>query len=358
MRHEISSRDGSLTPDTQAPSRGAHDPSPASRHPSPNTYHPRPITQNPRPTAFYGGQAVIEGVMMRGARHMAVAVRDPAGQIVVHSEALDGAIYRGRWVRWPFVRGAIALWDTLALGMRTLAFSANVAMGGEAEETAIEESKQGSQPAILGGMIVALAMATALFFVLPIFLTGVVDRQITSSLLRNLIESVFRLALILGYMVAISLMPDVQRVFGYHGAEHKTVNAYEAGVDLTVANVRPFTVIHPRCGTTFLVIVVIISFLLFAVLGHPPLVQRILSRVLLIPVIAGIGYELIRLGATHYHRPIVRVLMKPGLAVQRLTTREPDDSMIETAIVALKTVLDAEGAPQPRLANLEPAAGA
>ncbi len=295
---------------------------------------------------------------MRGARHMAVAVRDPAGQIIIHSEPLDGVIYRSRWARWPFIRGAIALWDTLALGMRTLAFSANVAMGGEAEETAIAESKQGSQPAILGGMIIALAVATALFFVLPIFLTGIVDRQVPSALLRNLIETIFRLVLILGYMVAISLMPDVQRVFGYHGAEHKTVNAYEAGVDLTVPNVRPFTVIHPRCGTTFLVVIVIISFLLFAVLGHPPLVQRVLSRVLLIPVIAGIGYEFLRLGATHYHRPIVRALMKPGLAVQRLTTREPDDSMIEAAIAALKTVLDAEGAPQPLVRNLGSATGA
>jgi uncharacterized protein YqhQ len=308
---------------------------------------------HPSPTTFYGGQAVIEGVMMRGARQMAVAVRDPAGQLVIHSEPLDGVIYRSRWARWPLVRGAIMLWDTLALGMRTLAFSANVAMGGEAEQEAIEESKQGAQPAILGGMIIALAMATGLFFVLPIFLTGVVDRQISSALLRNLIESIFRLALILGYMFAISLMPDVQRVFGYHGAEHKTVNAYEAGVDLTVPNVRPFTVIHPRCGTTFLVIVVIISFLVFAVLGHPPLVQRILSRILLIPVIAGIGYECIRLGASHYHRPIVRTLMAPGLAVQRLTTREPDDSMLEAAIAALKTVLDAEGAPQPLIKSAE-----
>ena len=306
-------------------------------------------------TAFYGGQAVIEGVMMRGARHMAVAVRDPSGRLVIHDEPLKGSIYHSRWSRWPLVRGAIALWDTLALGMRTLAFSANVAMGGEAEQTAIEESKQGTQPAVWGSMIFALVMASALFFVLPIFLTSAVDRQVPSAVLRNLIETVFRLVLILGYMVAISLMPDVQRVFGYHGAEHKTVNAYEAGVDLTVPNVRPFTVIHPRCGTTFLVIVVVISFLVFAVLGHPPLVERILSRVLLIPVIAGIGYEFIRLGATYFDRPVVRTLMAPGLAVQRLTTREPDDSMIEAAIAALKTVLDAEGAPQPLVRSIGPA---
>lgn len=308
------------------------------------------------PPVFYGGQAVIEGVMMRGPHYMAVAVRDPSGRIVIHGEPLQGAIYHSRWSRWPLVRGAIALWDTLALGMRTLAFSANVAMGGEAEATAIAESTSGTRQAVLGGMVLALGFAVALFFVLPIFLTSAVDREVPSPFLRNLIESVFRLALILGYMLAISLMRDVQRVFGYHGAEHKTVNAYEAGVDLTVANVRPFTVIHPRCGTTFLVIVVIISFLVFAVLGHPPLVELVLSRILLIPLIAGLGYELIRLGASHYHRAIVRAFLKPGLAVQRLTTREPDDSMIEAAIAALKTVLAAEGALQPRASNLGPTA--
>lgn len=298
-------------------------------------------------TVFYGGQAVIEGVMMRGARHLAVAVRDPAGQIIIHDEPLTGALYHARWARWPFLRGAIALWDTLALGMRTLAFSASVAMGGDEERAAIARSQQGSQPAIWGSMIAALGVATALFFILPIFLTNAVDRQVASPLLRNLIETAFRLLLILGYIVGISQMPDVQRVFGYHGAEHKTVNAYEAGVELSVPNVRPFTLIHPRCGTTFLVIVVVVSFVVFALLGHPPLVTRLLSRVILIPIIAGIAYEIIRLGATYYHQPIVRALLAPGLLFQRLTTREPDDSMIETAIAALLTVLHAEGAPYP-----------
>lgn len=302
-------------------------------------------------TVFYGGQAVIEGVMMRGARHLAVAVRDPAGQLVVHDEPLSGPLYHSRWARWPLVRGTIALWDTLALGMRTLAFSARVAMGGDEEQAAIAESQQGTQTAIWGSMLVALGIATALFFVLPIFLTNAVDREVSSPFLRNLIETVFRLVLILGYIVGISRMPDVQRVFGYHGAEHKTVNAYEAGVELTVPNVRPFTLIHPRCGTTFLVIVVVVSFLVFATLGHPPLVARLLSRVVLIPIIAGIGYEVIRLGATYYHQPIVRALLAPGLLFQRLTTREPDDSMIEAAIAALITVLDAEGAPRVRPAE-------
>jgi len=308
-------------------------------------------------TALYGGQAVIEGVMMRGPRHMAVAVRDPSGQLVIHDEPLRGAIYQSQWARWPLVRGAVALWDTLVLGLRTLAFSANVAAGGEAERNAVAESAEGLQSVIWGSLIFALVAATGLFFVLPLFLAGVIDRWTSSALLRNLIETIFRLALVIGYMAAISLMPDVQRVFGYHGAEHKTVNAYEAGVELTVPNVRPFTVIHPRCGTTFLIIVVIVSFLVFALLGHPPLLARIVSRIALIPVIAGIGYELIRLGAAHYHRPLIRLLMAPGLAVQRLTTREPDDSMIEAAIAALTRVLEAERTSHPLTGVVVPRSG-
>jgi len=294
-------------------------------------------------TPFYGGQAVIEGVMMRGPHYMAVAVRDPAGQIVVHREALNGAIYQSPWARWIFVRGAIALWDTLALGMRTLSFSANVAMGGEAEKTAVDESSSGFEGAIWGSMAVALLAATALFFLLPVVLSGLVNQATTSAFMRNLVESIIRLVLILGYVIAISLLPDVKRVFGYHGAEHKAVNTFEAGVDLTVPNVRRFTLLHPRCGTTFLLVVVIISFFVFTVIGRPALPFLLLSRVVLIPVIAGIGYEILRLGATYYHLPLVRKLIAPGLAVQRLTTREPDDSMIETAIAALKSVLEAEG---------------
>ena len=291
---------------------------------------------------FYGGQAVIEGVMMRGPRTMAVGVRDPAGQIVVHAERLDGAIYHSRWARLPLVRGAVVLWDTMALGMRALAFAAGVAMGGESEEAAIAESKNGLSAPVMGGMIFALVLAIGLFFVVPVLLTNAADRFIASPLVSVLVEKVIRLGLILGYMLAIGQMSDVKRVFGYHGAEHKTVNAYEAGVDLTVPNVRGFTLLHPRCGTTFLLIVVIVSFVVFAFLGRPPLVERIVSRIVLLPIIAGLAYEIIRLGATNYHRAIVRAILAPGLAVQRLTTLEPDDSMIEVAIAALKRVLSDE----------------
>lgn len=299
-------------------------------------------------TPFYGGQAVIEGVMMRGPRHWAVGVRDPDGRIVVHSEALKGSMYQGRWARLPLVRGAVMLWDTLALGMRSLAFAANVAIGGDSEETAIEESAKGIQRPIMGSMIFALAMSAALFFVLPVLITNAADRYIGSPLLSNLVEKVIRLTLILGYMLAIGQLAEVKRVFGYHGAEHKTINTYEAGVELTVPNVRRFTLLHPRCGTTFLLVVVIVSFIVFSLLGRPPLAERILSRIVLIPVVAGIAYELIRLGASNYHRRFVRAILAPGLAVQRLTTREPDDSMIEVAIASLTRVLTDEGVMLPK----------
>lgn len=294
-------------------------------------------------TPFYGGQAVIEGVMMRGPRHWAVGVRDPEGRIVVHSEALKGSIYQGRWTRLPLIRGALMLWDTLALGMRSLSFAANVAIGGESEETQLAESAKGVERPMMGAMIVALAMSAALFFVLPVLITSVADRYIGSPLLSNLVEKVIRLTLILGYMIGIGQLAEVKRVFGYHGAEHKTINTYEAGVELTVPNVRRFTLLHPRCGTTFLLVVVIVSFVVFSLLGRPPLAERILSRIVLIPVVAGIAYELIRLGASNYHRRFVRAILAPGLAVQRLTTREPDDSMIEVAIASLKRVLTDEG---------------
>lgn len=291
---------------------------------------------------FYGGQAVMEGVMMRGPRVMAVAVRDPQDRIVVHREPLKGAVYHSRWARWPLVRGAVTLWDALSLGMRSLTFAASVAMGGDAEQEALRENDHSFDYPIVGSLVFALALAVGLFFLLPALLASAADQYVASSLVSNLIEKVLRLGLILGYVVGISFIPDVKRVFGYHGAEHKTINAYEAGVELTPANVRAFTLLHPRCGTTFLLVVVIVSFVVFSLLGRPPLVERLVSRVVLIPVIAGLAYEVIRLGATHYQHRLVRALLAPGLAVQRLTTREPDDSMLEVAIAALQSVLAEE----------------
>lgn len=312
---------------------------------------------------LYGGQAVIEGVMMRGPRDMVVAVRSPSGRIVVHSEELRGSIYTGRWSRLPVVRGSVTLWDTLVLGMRTLLFSANVAL--ESEDT----PKDGSTPVqpamptgvLWGTMIFALAAATGLFFVTPVLIMGVLDRFISSSLVSNLVEKVIRLGLILGYIGGIGLLPEIRRVFAYHGAEHKAVNAHEAGAPLEVESVRRFTTVHPRCGTTFLIVVVLVSFVVFAALGQPPLLLRVISRVVLIPLIAGLAYELIRLAASHYGNGLVRAVLAPGLAVQTLTTREPGDSQLETAIAALKAVLAAEAeraeapaAPVPAAVALSP----
>ena len=295
--------------------------------------------------------------MMRGARDFAVAVRAPSGKLVVHEEPLAGSIYTSRWSKLPILRGMIALWDTMSLGMRTMMFSAEVAFAESgADETSRNDGEKGKdsasepeKPAMPAGVMwgtvaFSLAFSIGLFFVLPVLVMGYVDQFLGSAFLSNLVEKVIRLSLILGYMAAIALLPDVRRVFAYHGAEHKAVNAHEAGVPLTVESVQRFSTVHPRCGTTFLIVVVLVSFFLFTILGQPDLWLRVASRIVLIPVIAGIAYELVRLAARNFERPLVRALMAPGLAVQALTTREPDDSQVEAAIAALQAVLDAETA--------------
>lgn len=293
---------------------------------------------------------------MRGPRDVAVAVRRPSGEIVVHQEPLVGAIYRSRLAKLPFIRGAIMLWDTMALGLRLLVFSANVQLEAQQTEEERAENKPAMPPGMMWGMMaVSLAVAIGIFFVTPVLVMGVLDRFLASSVVSNLIEKLIRLALMLGYMWGIGRLPDIQRVFAYHGAEHKTVNAHEAGAPLDVEHVRTFSTVHPRCGTTFLIIVVLVSFFVFTLLGQPPLLLRILSRIVLLPLVAGVAYEVMRLAAGNLRRGLVKALIAPGLAVQALTTREPDDSQLETAIVALKTVLEAEAA---RAAGLEPALAA
>ena len=284
----------------------------------------------------YGGQAVIEGVMMRGSKHMALAVRQPNGEILVHTEALDPRIYASRVSQWPFLRALPMLWDTLVLGMRTLMFSADVAL-------AEEEEVEFKGPLAWGTAAVSLALAVALFSVTPLLIVGLVDRYIASPLLSNLLEGTIRLSFVLGYIWAIGFMPDVRRVFAYHGAEHKTINAYEADAPLDVEVVKTFTTVHPRCGTGFLLVVVLVSVLIFSLLGRPPMLWRILSRIALIPVVAGLGYEVIKFGAAHRHNRLVRSLLTPSLTLQRLTTREPDQGMLEIAITALQRVLAEEG---------------
>jgi len=288
------------------------------------------------PSFSYGGQAVLEGVMMRGEHDWAVAVRGPEGEIVVRREPLTAAVYRSRLLKLPFVRGLTSLWDSLGLGLSALLWSADVSLE--------EEGESLSGPVAWGTMAVSLALGLGLFMLLPAFLSGLADEHIASDLMSNLLEGGIRLALLVGYMAVIGRMPEIRRVFAYHGAEHKTINAYEAGADLTPDSVKAYPRAHTRCGTGFLLGVVVIMVLLTTLLGRPPLLVRLATRLLLIPVVAGIAYELLKLGALFYDQSaLVRVLTAPGLALQRLTTREPDEPMIEVAITALKTVLVSEG---------------
>lgn len=282
----------------------------------------------------YGGQAVMEGVMMRGRRSMAVAVRHPSGRIVIHNEPLESPLYTSRWWRLPFLRGLVVLWDTLGLGMRSLIYSANVALE--------EEEVEFRGPAVWGLVLVSLAFAIAIFFLVPLLLVGLIDRFITSALVSNLIEGVLRLGLFLGYIWLIGLLPDIRRFFAYHGAEHKTINAYEAGAPLDPASVAGYATAHARCGTGFLLFVLVLSILVFALLGRPPFILRILSRLLLIPLIVSPVYEFIKFAAHHQDNPLLRALVSPGLALQSLTTREPDEGMLEVAIAALESVLAAK----------------
>ncbi len=283
----------------------------------------------------YGGQAVMEGVMMRGRNSMAVAVRHPSGKIVIHNEPLESPLYTSRWWRLPFLRGLVVLWDTLALGMRSLIYSANVALE--------EEEVEFRGPAVWGLVLVSLAFAIGIFFLVPLLLVGLIDRFITSALVSNLIEGVLRLGIFLGYVGLIGLLPDIRRFFAYHGAEHKTINAYEAGAPLDPASVAAYTTAHTRCGTGFLLFVLVLSILVFALLGRPPFVWRILSRLLLIPLIVSLVYEFIKFAARHQDNPLLRALVSPGLLLQSLTTREPDEEMLEVAIAALDSLLAAKG---------------
>jgi uncharacterized protein YqhQ len=281
----------------------------------------------------YGGQAVIEGVMMRGQKTLAIAMRAPDGNIVVHKENL-ASVYRSQITKIPFLRGIILLWDALGLGMRALTLSANT-------QTGEDEKLEG--PALYLTLAVSLAIGIGLFFLLPAGVGGLAEKYLSwGSWLANLLEGVVRLLLLVGYIWAIGFMPDVKRLFGYHGAEHKTINAYEAGAELTPESVARFSLEHPRCGTAFILTLVLVSILVFTALGPLSLFWRLASRVLLIPVLAGISVEYIRWTANHLDSPIVRFLIKPNLALQALTTREPDASMLEVAIQSFKTMRQAE----------------
>jgi len=317
---------------------------------------------------LYGGQAVIEGVMMRGRRYVACAVRDPHGNIVTTSEPLAPAIYASQWSKIPFLRAMTILWDTLVLGTKMLMYSANIAVEepvkpDPAKTPAVANTAQSNvakvtQTAIptgvaLGTVLVALAFGIGLFFILPLVLVNYADPYLTASmaspdaaaLASNLLEGVVRLALFLAYIYLIGLMPDVRRVFAYHGAEHKTVAADEAGVPLSPETIQRYGKEHPRCGTGFLLVVVVVSVFVFALLGRPPIEWRIISRIVLVPVVAALSYELIKFSAAHKNNTVLNYLVvQPSLVLQSLTTREPDAQMIEVAIAALRQVKAEENA--------------
>ncbi|HJZ48838.1 MAG TPA: DUF1385 domain-containing protein [Roseiflexaceae bacterium] len=291
----------------------------------------------------YGGQAVLEGVMMRGLRQASVAVRHPSGEIVFKHEPLN-VQRRHAWENLPFLRGVLMLWDALNLGTRALNFSASVALSAEEKPDGGAAAKPPSDAMITGTMIVSLLFGIGLFFILPTLLASLADRLGATSFVREGLKSALQLGIFVGYIVAIGRMPEVARLFGFHGAEHKAINAYEAGAPLTVERVREFTLIHPRCGTSFLLVVLLINWIIsFLLVRDWPLWARVLSHIPLIPLIAAISYELLRLSAANYHRAWVRVLVAPSLLFQKLTTREPDDQMLAVAIAALLPVLAADG---------------
>jgi len=286
--------------------------------------HARPPAQK---LPSYGGQAVIEGVMMRGTQVCATAVRAPDGSIVIEARPLSG-IYRGRIPRIPFLRGVLAIVDALVLGMRALAFSAGVQAGEAAPQVPIAAS-----------MVLSLLFGVGLFFLLPAAAAYLAGSALGwNDLLSNGVEGLVRLGLLIGYVGAIGWWPEIQRVYAYHGAEHKTIHAFEAGSPLAPAAIAAFPREHPRCGTAFLLTVVVISILLFTLLGPMPLLPRLASRVLLIPVIASLAYEYIRLTGRWSGNALGRLLAAPNLAMQRLTTREPTPDMIEVAVSAFEAM--------------------
>jgi uncharacterized protein YqhQ len=288
------------------------------------------------PRFNYGGQALIEGVMMRGRDAIAVALRHPDGHIVFEHERLDkGAVHGHRAARWPFVRGLVILYEQLVIGTRWLIRSAGL----QAEDEGVEIGK-GSVALMLG---ITAVLGIGLFFLLPLIVATVTAGSVENDIVQHLIEGLTRIAIFIGYLWVIGKTPDIQRVFMYHGAEHMAIHTLEAGQPLRPEYVRTHPTAHQRCGTEFLVVVILLSILMFSLIGRQPPLVMIASRILLIPVIASIGYELLRLGARHRSNPVVKVVMWPGILVQKITTKQPTDDMIEVAIVSLEEAIRADG---------------
>jgi uncharacterized protein YqhQ len=302
----------------------------------PEASAPEAVAAPKKDQFFYGGQAVIEGVMMRGKRHYAVAVRLPTTkQVVIDRGELKAAIYVNPFWKLPFVRGLALIGEQLHLGMKTLMWSANMNAGSQGVEIGKKE--------IRSSVAVAGVFALLIFLGLPLLLAGLAVRH-NRGFYFVVVEGIIRVGLVLGYLTLIALLPDVRRVFQYHGAEHKTINAYESGWPLEVASVRRASLLHPRCGTGFLLVVLVVSVIVFSVVAlfNPNWFWLIASRVLAIPLIAGAGFELIRFMARNRTNPVVKVMLLPVLATQKFTTREPSDDMLEVAIVAFNSAREGE----------------
>src|SRR5919107_1856820 len=287
------------------------------------------------PRYSYGGQALIEGVLMRGRDAIAVALRHPDGRIVYGTERLGSRFHGTAWAKLPFVRGLVVLYETLIVGTRWLVRSASL----QAEEDDVELGK-GAIALMLG---FTLLIGIGVFFLLPLLASSVIAGENDNPLAQPAVEGLIQVGIFLGYLTIISRMPDIHRVFQYHGAEHMTIHALEAGDPLVVDEVRKYPTAHPRCGTEFLVVVIALSIIAFSLVGRQDPVVMVGSRILLIPVIAAVGYEILKWGAKHRGNPIVRAIMYPGILVQMITTRQPTADMIEVAIVSMEQALEADG---------------
>ena len=294
----------------------------------------------------YGGQALIEGVLMRGRDAVAVALRHPDGRIVWANERLDSGFHGTRWSKLPLIRGLVVLYETLVVGTRWLVRSASV----QAEEDGVDLGKV--QVGLVFG--VTLIAAVGIFFLLPLFVASVTAGNVQNDLVQHLVEGLIRVALFLGYLALIARAPEVRRVFQYHGAEHMTIHALEHDQPLVPEAIRRYPTAHPRCGTEFLVVVLALSIVAFSLVGRQSPLVMVGSRVVLIPVIAAVGYELLRLGARHRSNRVVQAIMWPGILVQKITTQQPTDDMIEVAVVAMEEALKADGETLPQGAGTLP----
>jgi len=295
--------------------------------------------------AQVGGQAVIEGVMMRGVDWWSLAVRRPDDSIGVHHFPLVSYMKKYPALKLPILRGIVALFESLVIGIRALTKSANESLGEEEQELGKKE--------IGVTLIIAFAFAIGLFFLAPLFLTGLLDRWLGEGFLFWLVEGFVRVGIFLVYLVIVTQIKDLRRVFEYHGAEHMSIHALEHGEELTVANVEKYRTLHLRCGTSFLLIVLVVSIFVFAAVGRPDWYWLVLSRIVLVPLIAGISYEIIRFAGRHENSRFVRVIMAPGLGLQWLTTKQPDSAQIEVAIAALEKIIELEPQDRPPVKGVE-----